>query len=224
MTAVRLTGEDLTPDDVWSVAVDGVVGRARRLRAGEAARRASGRRRGAAERGADLRRDHRLRSLRLDANPRRARRGAPAPTAAKPRLRGRGGVPARDRQGRDADAREHAGEGVLRDARRGGRAASGMSRARIVPRVPSRGRSGRAATSHLSRTLRCPWSARGAHGSKGSSSPAPTRSPVPGSSRSALRPRKGSRSSTARSSWALSLRSGSSARSVWRRWPTPRAR
>ena len=70
------------------------------------------------------------------------------------------------------------------------------------PEVPSRGSVGASGDLAPLAHLALPLVGEGrAPGSRASCSPAPTRSPGPGSSRSARRPRKGSRSSTARSSW-----------------------
>ena len=77
--------------------------------------------------GAHLRRQYRLRPLRLALDPRGAHRGAPASPPAQPRLRGRRAVPGRDRPRGDAAARERTGEGLL------GRAPGHRRAARRVP-------------------------------------------------------------------------------------------
>ena len=112
---------------------------------------------------AHVRRQHRLRPLRLAIDPARAGRGAPAAPSAQPRLRRRRPVPAGGRARGDAPARERAREGLLRRARRDGRAArSSASTAASLPHVPAPrlGRA-RAAISRRSPTSRCRSSARG---------------------------------------------------------------
>ena len=139
-TAIGLTGEDLTVDDVWAVAVEGA---AVALPSGP---RADGRRARAvvdraahgAER-AHLRRQHGLRPLRLEVDPGGADRGAAAAAAAQPRLRRRRAVSGRGRPRGDGAARQRARQGPLGRAARARRAAARLPRPRRAPVVPSRG-------------------------------------------------------------------------------------
>ena len=99
---------------------------------------------------AHLRRQHRLRPLRLAVDPGGADRGAAAPAPAQPRLRGRRAVPGRGRPRGDAAARERAREGLLRRPRRDRRAAARVPEprrrpARPGPRLGRRERRSRAA-------------------------------------------------------------------------------
>ena len=95
----------------------------------------------------------------------------------------------------------------------------------VLPQVPAP-RLGRrvAATSRRSRTSRCRSSARARRRSRASCCPAARRSRGPGSSRCGCGPRRGSRWSTGRSSWPPSARSGSCAPGGSPRPPTSRAR
>ena len=88
---------------------------------------------------AHLRRQHRLRPLRLAVDPAGAGGGAPAAPAAQPRLRGRRAVSGRGRARGDAAARERAREGLLGRARRDGRAAVECLNRGVLPHVPARG-------------------------------------------------------------------------------------
>ncbi len=108
------------------------AGRARRVveRAAHGAKRAH------------LRREHRLRPLRVEADPRGADRGAAAAPAPLARVRRRRSVPGRGRARGDAAARQRACEGQLRRAHRDGRAAARVPEPRRAP-VRARARLGR---------------------------------------------------------------------------------
>ncbi len=88
---------------------------------------------------AHLRHQHRLRPLRRAHDPARALRGAPASAAPKPCVRGGGALPRRGRPRRDAPPRQHAGEGLLGRARRDRRAPPRVPEPWRAPVVPSRG-------------------------------------------------------------------------------------
>ena len=109
-------------------------------------------------------------------------------------------------------------------ARRSPNACSIVSSTVSCRRCRVEARSARAETSLHWPIWRCRSSARDALGSTASFSRAPMRSPGQGSSRFDSRPRKGSRSSTGRSSWGPSQHSGSSARGGSQRPPTSPAR
>ena len=208
-TAVRLTGEDLTVTDVWEVAVGNAgaelddAAREKMAAARAVVEEALGRGR------ADLRRHDGLRPLRVDPGARRAGRGAAAAPAPEPCLRRRRAVPGRDRARGDAHAGECAREGLLGDAGRGRGAAA---------RLPRPWRDSRGAEPRLGRRERRPRATRASRAAARRRGPRACRrraalrrrSARPGrpASRCACRRRKGSRWSTARSSWALSPRSG----------------
>ena len=118
---------------------------------------------------AHLRRQHRVRPLRVRAHPGGAGGGAPAAPAAQPRVRRRGAVSRRRRSRGDAPARERAREGLLGRARRDRRAARRVPE----PRRPARScrraaRSARAAISRRSRTSRSRSSGRARPSSRAS--------------------------------------------------------
>ena len=110
---------------------------------------------------AHLRRQHRLRPLRLRVDPGRPGRGAAAAPAPQPRVRRRRAVPGRGRARGDAAPRERAREGLLGRARRDGRAPDRVPQPRrAAARARRAARSARAAISRRSRTSRCRSSAR----------------------------------------------------------------
>ena len=110
------------------------TGGARRRRAG--ARRAGARVPRVAGRRPHVRRQHRLRALRLRVDPARAGGRAPASASSQPRLRRRRALPGRRRPRGDAAPREHAREGLLRRAGGDGRAARRGARRRPRPACP----------------------------------------------------------------------------------------
>ena len=177
-----LTGDDLTVDDVWAVAVEGApaaladAAREKMRAARELVERAAH-----GSQRAHVRRQHRLRPLRLAVDPRGADRGAPAAAAAQPRVRRRRAVPGRDRARGDAAARERAREGLLGRARRDGRAAARVPQPRrAAARARAAARSARAAISRRSRTSRCRSSARARRASTASGCRAARRSRASG--------------------------------------------
>ena len=139
-------------------------------------------------------------------------------------MRRRGSVPARDRPGRDAPAREHARQGLLGRAPRDRRAAARVPEPRRHPGRPE---------PRLGRRLRRPRAARPPRAAAGRRGPGDDRRrgaagaealAARGSSRSSCRRRRASRSSTGRSSWPPPGRSRSSAGGGSRRRRTSPAR